>query len=162
MSAPHIHVSGPCNPQSILTKLSGGTTGTTSNAINPGDLIFLDGSSYPIPATSYAWNTNLATTQAAMALVFRGITDTRSRIASADPRDSHINVIEDGFIDFNVVSGVYTDGQYLGVNGTSGGMLEQLVGVATKSLAVAIVTRGSDGATVTTVRGQLVNTPTRK
>jgi hypothetical protein len=160
--AAHQHVSGPSNPQSIIAKLSGGFTGTTSNAFAAGGLVFLDGGAAPIPASAYAWNTNLATTQAAAALVFRGITDTRSRVSSSDPRDSHINVIEDGFFDFNVVSAVYTDGQYLGINGTSGGMLDQLVGVATKSLALAIVTRGSDGATVTTVRGQLVNTPQQK
>jgi hypothetical protein len=159
MSIPHIHVGGPCNPQAILTKIS---SGLTVNAINPGDLLSIDSSNNVIPASAWPWTTNLATTQAAFALNFRGFTDSRSRVNSADPRDSRVNAIEDGFYDFNVASGTYTVGQYLGINGTSGGMSSQLVGVSSKADAVAIVTRGSDSQTVTTVRGELTNTPTRR
>lgn len=49
--------------------------------VNPGDLVFRDVDGYDKPVSNYAWNTNIATTAAALNALVRGVSMAR-RLAS--------------------------------------------------------------------------------
>ena len=48
-----------------------------SVTVTPGDLVFRDGSGYDLPASSFTWDTNIATTSAKFRPSFRGVASAR-------------------------------------------------------------------------------------
>lgn len=128
----HKHIGAFPDMSQVPVKL---TSTIPTNTISPGDLV-AQVSGYALKASDWTWDTNLATTQAAFALAFIGLSAGRSRAASTDARDLNIPVLKDGDELCDVTSGNYTFGQYLGPAKDTGNNLKNtLVGVATKSLA---------------------------
>lgn len=160
--AAHIHRSGPVDLVQVEVLLSSSVPAAT---INPGDLVFASVSSdvaYAKPVTNFTWDTDLATTQAALALVFLGVASGRSRIGVTDTRDLKVLVDMDGTFEMEAVSATYEIGQYVGpAKDTGNALLQKVTAVATKSLAVGIVVENSVTA-ATRIKVRLVNTPPKR
>lgn len=154
----HIHRSGPVDQTYAPVKL---TSSVPTNTINIGDLVAIE-SNKAVPAASFTWDTDLATTQTAFAAAFLGLSASRSRASTTDSRDLEIAVDMDGNVEFDCVSGSYTIGQYIGCAKDTGDNLKQTVtGVASKTLAIAVVVKDS-GANATRVTARLLNTPVKR
>lgn len=151
----HIHRSGPVDQIYVPVKL---TSTVPTNTIQVGDLVALE-SNKAVPASVFTWDTDLATTQTAFAVAFLGVSASRSRAATTDPRDLEIAVDADGTIEMDATSATYTVNQFVGPAKDTGNALKNtVVGVATKALSIGVVVKDS-GANATRVLVRLHNTP---
>ena len=140
---PHIHRTGPVDQITVPVKLTGAVPTST---IQQGDLVAMV-SGFAVPATVFPWTTDEATTQAAFAAVFVGMSNARSRVATTDARDLEIGVTMSGEIEMDSVSAVYNVGDYVGCNSSASLLLQQVKGVATKARSIGIVVRKEVTAT---------------
>ncbi len=161
----NIHRTGPCDPIFIDVALTASKPGRT---IHQGALLAVDAAASPaglVDAPTFTWDTNLATTQAAFALAFRGMCVSESILASTDARQLTVTCLQDGNVEFDLAAALgsaLVEGDYIGPAKDSGNaMLNSCVKVATKSLAVAVVQKpAAIGATRVVAR--LVNTIPKK
>ena len=158
----HSHKGGDVRLSQVAVDL---TSSIPTAPINVGDLLFcnvVSSKSYALPITSFTWDTDLATTQAALALLFLGIANGRSRIGVSltdHPEDANVAVDMDGEIEMDCTSAQYKIGQYVGpAKATGNALLQKVVGVATRDLAIGRVVRNT-AASAVRVRVQLINTP---
>jgi len=153
-----IHRTGPVDIQHFDVAV---TSTVPTNTINPGDFVAYV-SDKAVPASAFTWDTDLATTQAAFVTAFLGISESRSRASTTDTRDLRIAVNTDGVYEADCTSGNYTVGQFIGLAKASGNALlaSQLVGVATRTLAVGVVL--VPGTSITRVKFRLLNTISKK
>lgn len=160
--AAHIHRTGPVDIINTEVLLA---SSVPAAAINPGDLLFASvaGSvAYAKPVTNMTWTTDLATTQAALVLVFLGVASGRSRIATTDARDLKVLVNMDGVYEMEATSAIYNVGQYVGpAKDTGNALLQKVVGVADKAHAVGIVVENTVAA-ATRIKVRLLNTPVKR
>lgn len=138
------------------------SAGVPIRTLSPGDFIYNDVVSsvtYADGAVAFTWDTNLATTQAAFILLFAGVAAGRSRIANADVRDLNLLVDTRGVFKVPCTSGQYTIGQFVGLakNASTNNLTNNVVGVATRTLAVGRVVENT-AAAATTVLIELINT----
>lgn len=114
-----------------------------ASQIEPGDLMYLD-SSEVRPASEFAWNTDLPTTQAAFADVFVGIAHERSRDGDTDPVS--VDISPHSVYEFDVDPSSYSLGALLGPDEASTSLMpQQLEAVAAASRAIARCIEVSDG-----------------
>ena len=153
-----IHRTGPVDTQHFDVAL---TSTVPTSTIEQGDAVAYV-SDKAVPASAFTWTTDLATTQTAFVVAFLGISESRSRAATTDTRDLRINVNMDGTYEFDCTSASYTVGQFVGLAKDTGNNLlsSQVVGVATKALAIGVVVEA--GTTVTKVKVRLLNTLFKK
>lgn len=110
----------------------------SAQVIEIGDMVFLNTDDLR-PASSYTWDTNLATTQASFAAVFVGIACESSASGETDPIS--VDVSADSVYEFTVASATYEIGDDLGPDANttpSPDQLEDQVLEATSSRANAI------------------------
>jgi hypothetical protein len=106
-----------------------------ATVIAAGDLVWLDGDDVK-PASDFAWDTNLATTQAAFAAAFLGVAHTPSAAGETD--DVSVDVGPHSVYQFAVPSGTYEVGDDLGPDeGSSSLQSQQLEAVASAANAIA-------------------------
>lgn len=160
--AAHIHRTGPVDIINTEVHL---TASVPTYDILPGDLVFsavTSDISYAKPVTAFTWDTDLATTQAALALVFLGMATGRSRLGVTDTRDLKVLVNMDGTLEMEAVSATYEVGQYVGCAKAAGNaLLQKVTAVATKSLAIGIVVENTLVA-ATRIKVRLLNTPPKR
>lgn len=109
----------------------------SGTVIEKGDIIWLDTDDVK-PASSVTWDTNLATTQAALADAFVGIAAAPS--ASGETDAIPVDVSADSVYEFTVASDTYMLGAPLGADKASGNaLLDQALedAVAASSIAMA-------------------------
>ena len=90
-------------------RVDGGTV------IDAGDLVYLDGDDVK-PASSFPWDTDLATTQAAFAAVFLGVAHQQSAAGETD--DLSIDLSPHAVYEFDANSAAYEIGDLLGTGRT--------------------------------------------
>lgn len=141
------------------------TSTVPTNAINPGDLL-AQVSGKALPQTAWVYATDEATTQAAFAAAFLGMSNSRSRQGSTDARDLTVEVNEDGVFDVNVIadgSGYALDGRIGVATDGSSAVLATCKNVSTSAKAIArIVETPTIGTTAGQVRCRLLNTPSKR
>lgn len=126
-------------------------------AVSVGDLCYIDASDGHTlkPASSFTWNTNLATTQAAFVPVFAGVSAQRydgSNVAIGI-KDNLLRVDTAGVFDLPCAAASFNVGDFVGpdVNGGNNGLLaQQVVAVADAAHAIGRVVVA--GTNLTTVR----------
>lgn len=101
----------------------------------------------PFPAASQAWDTDLATTQAAFILLFLGISTEFSRAGDVAP----IKVNTAGVHEFECAAAQFKNGALVGPAKQSGNLLEnrKVAAVATENLAIGRVARDYAANTTT-------------
>ena len=120
-----------------------------ASLIEPGDLVYLDGSNAR-PASEFTWDTNLATTQAAFADVFLGVAHERS--ADGDTDAVSVDISPHSVYEFDLDAASYTLGDLLGPDEASSSLMtQQLEAVATAAAAIARLVELTSG-TVSTAR----------
>ena len=102
--------------------------------IEAGDLLWLDGDDAK-PAALFAWDTNLATTQAAFAEKFLGVAHQPSRAGETDPVS--VDVSPHSVYEFDVPEGAYEIGQTLGPAGSAETLLNQQLAATVAASAIA-------------------------
>ena len=149
-----IHRTGPVDIQHFDVAV---TSSVPTSAIEQGDFLAYV-SNKAVPAAVFAWTTDLATTQTAFVVAFLGVSESRSRISTTDPRDLRVAVNMDGTYEADCASATFTVGQYVGLAKATGNNLEssKVVGVATAALAVGRVVEA--GTALTRVKFRLLNT----
>lgn len=159
----NVHIRGQVETIELPVKLNGSVPADT---ISNADLVFLSVSanvSSADKAANFTWDTNLATTQAEFALLFAGIAIGRSRINSTDARDLNLLVETRGVFRLPCTSAAYAAGTWVGPakNGSSNHLVNTLVAVATKSLAIGRVVENAPAAS-TQILVELVNSLTNE
>ena len=159
MTSPNAHRGGVYVPFTLPVKLTGAVP---TNAIATGDLLAIV-SGKVIPQVSWAFTTDEATTQTAFAAAFQGVSNSRSRAATTDPRDLNVEVNSAGYFDINVeaLGGGYALGDMIGI-GTDGSTacLSTCKKVTTLARAIGrIVETPTIGTAAGFVRVELLNTP---
>ena len=108
---------------------------SAESVIEAGDLLFLQDDQAQ-PASALSWDTNLATTQAALADVFLGIAHQPSPAGEAEPISVDISPVS--VYEFDVASSTYGFGDRLGADAVSSTLRnQQLVKVSTAAPAIA-------------------------
>lgn len=111
----------------------------SATVVEVGDMMYWvkDSSSNEVyPASSYTWDTNLATTQGTFAAVFVGIAMESSASGDTDPIS--IDVSPHSVYEFAVPSGTYYHGDEFGPDEGSSSLLDQtLEKVSTSAAAIA-------------------------
>jgi hypothetical protein len=110
------------------------------------------------PASAFIWDTDLATTQAAFIAKFAGISDSRSRLGTTDPRDLRVsfNCDPTAVFEFELASAANLEiGDYIGIAGSGSALINKVAPVATRSLAIGQVVE--DLTSGTKIRAILVN-----
>ncbi len=102
--------------------------------IEAGDLVWLDGDDAK-PASMFAWNTDLATTQSSFAAVFLGVAHQQSRAGDSDPIS--VDVSPHAVYEFDVAAGNYEIGQSLGPDESVGSLMDQQLETASAANAIA-------------------------
>jgi hypothetical protein len=117
-----------------------------------GDIVGL-ASDTLIRAEDQAWDTNLATTQTAFALLFLGVAAQRkvddvARVPG-NGEDNIIRVDSDGIFEFDCASASFAFGDYVGPAKQSGDLLEsqKVVEVASEALAIGRVVESATSVT---------------
>lgn len=106
-----------------------------ATVIEAGDLVYLDGNTVK-PASAFAWNTNLGTTQTSFADVFLGVSHQPS--AEGETSDLSIDLSPLAVYEFDVAAGAYEVGDDLGPDENSSALMsQQLEGVTTGTRAIA-------------------------
>ncbi len=159
MTVPNAHRGGVYTPLTLPVKVTGSVP---TNAIASGDLIAI-ASGKAIPQVSWPYTTDEATTQTAFAAAFQGMSNSRSRASTTDPRDLTIEVNSQGYFDINVeaLGGGYALGDMIGI-GTDGASacLTTCKKVSTLAKAIGrIVETPTNGTAAGLVRVELLNTP---
>ena len=109
----------------------------SATVIEKSDLVFLDSDDVK-PASSFTWDTDLATTQSAFAAVFMGVAHEQS--ADGDTEPISVDLSPDAVYEFDVASATYEVGDLLGPDKDGGNnnlMDQQLEAVASDSLGIA-------------------------
>jgi hypothetical protein len=96
--------------------------------IEAGDLVFLDTDDVK-PASDFAWDTDLETTQASFAGVFLGVAHQQS--ADGDTDDVSIDLSPFSVYEFDVNSATYEAGDSLGPDENSSALMNQQLEAAT-------------------------------
>ncbi len=137
--AAHKHRVDITRPIYVPVKL---TSTVPTNAIEIGDLVAL-AVGFAVPAASWTWDTNEATTRAAFMAGYIGIANSRSRIGSTDTRDLMIEVITAGEFDMSLTaSATLLAGTWLKVSKAAGNALVNTVETtATSADALAVLTK---------------------
>lgn len=132
----------------------------TATALEPGDLISRNATTGLVtPASSFTWDTDLATTQAAFVALFYGCSQQlkTANVARVHGNgDDNIVMIEMGGVrEYDCASADFVFGQLLGPAKQSGNALEnkKLVGVASESLATHICVRA--GTSLTRIQAKM-------
>jgi hypothetical protein len=102
--------------------------------IEAGDLVWFDTNDAK-PAADFAWNTNLATTQAAFAAVFLGVAHQPSYAGSTEPIS--VDVSPSSVYEFQVAQAAYEVGQPLGPDANGSALMSQQLEAATAVNAIA-------------------------
>lgn len=105
-----------------------------NTVIEAGDLLWLDGDDAK-PARQFAWDTNLATTQAAFAEKFLGVAHQQSRTGDVEPVS--VDVSPHSVYEFDVSEGAYEVGQALGPAGSAELLQNQQLAAAVAASAIA-------------------------
>ncbi|MBA3761734.1 MAG: hypothetical protein H0X04_00125 [Chthoniobacterales bacterium] len=153
----HKHRKGAASILTLPVKL---TSTVPTNDITNGVLCALV-SNKLVPVDKFPLDTNEATTQTAFAAAFAGLAAGNSYAASTDARQLEIAVLDDGDVEFDVASAVYHVGDYIGPSLTGSFLTNAMEAVASKALAVAVVSEEPTG-TVTKVVARLINTPCKR
>ena len=107
----------------------------SGTVIEAGDLVFLDTDDVK-PASSFTWDTDLATTQSAFAASFIVVAHQQS--ASGDTDDVSVDLSPHAIYEFDVNSAVYEVGDALGPDENSSKLMDQqLEAVASGTLGIA-------------------------
>ncbi len=106
----------------------------TGTDIEIGNLTGVDGSNLPFPASAQTWDTSLAVTQAAFALLFLGVAAQRSRVGDIQP----IRVNQRGVHVFNCASATFKQGDLVGPAKAAGNAILSDTVVAVSDVAHAI------------------------
>ncbi|TWT63217.1 hypothetical protein [Rubinisphaera italica] len=107
----------------------------SGSVISVGDLVYLDGDDAK-PGSSFAWDTDLATTQAAFAEVFLGVAHQPS--AAGETEAISVDVSPFSVYEFDVQTGTYELGDVLGPDeGSSTLQSQQLESVGSAGLGIA-------------------------
>ena len=130
----------------------------TAKAVDDGDIVGIAANTM-VKASDTAWDTNLATTQTAFALLFVGIAVHTKAAGTARPygnsQDNLVGVDIGGVTEweFDAVADTYNVGDYVGPAKQSGNALEdqKVAKVASEALAIGKVTRAT-AASATRVR----------
>lgn len=111
----------------------------SATVIEIGDLLYYDGSANQVfPAADFTWDTNLATTQAALKAAgfgFAGISQSYSRDGDTDD----VRVATKGIADMPCASAAFNSDEWIGIddNATPDGLLsQQVIGVASAAVAI--------------------------
>lgn len=119
-----------------------------SSTIHAGDLLWLDGN-VARPASEYAWNTDLATTQAEFAAKFLGVAHQPSAAGESTPIS--VDVSPQSVYEFDVSLGSYEIGQPLGPDENLSLLMSQQLESALPANAIARSAEYTTAA-VTTLR----------
>lgn len=139
----------------------------TAQAVAVGDLVGLS-SGNVVRAEDTTWDTNIATTQAAFALLFLGVSGQRKVAAvarvDANSEDNAMRVDCSGVYEFDCASGNFAMGDLVGPAKQSGNALEsqKVVAVATENLAVGRVVEKGTSVTKVKVRILSVKNPSAR
>lgn len=128
----------------------------SATVIEKSDLVYLDTDDVK-PASSFTWNTDLPTTQAAFAAVFLGVAHEQSASGDVDPIS--VDLSPDAVYEFDVASGTYEVGDVLSPDEAAGGSQltdQQLESVASGTLGIARSTEFK-AVTSTTLRVMLAS-----
>lgn len=112
--------------------------------IEKGDMLFLNTDDVR-PASSFTWDTNLATTQAAFAAVFVGIAHESSASGSTTPID--VDTSHDSVYEMDCASDTYITGAPLGPDENSSTLHDQTLEDAAAANAIARVHTPATSAT---------------
>lgn len=132
----------------------------TAQAVAVGDIVGLS-SGNTVRAEDTTWDTNTATTQAAFALLFLGVSGQRKTAAVArvdgNGEDNRIRIDADGIWEFDCASATFAVGDLVGPAKQTGNALEsqKVVAVATENLAIGRVAEA--GASVTRVKVKILS-----
>ena len=102
--------------------------------IEAGDLVFLDTDDVK-PASEFAWDTDLPTTQASFAAVFLGVAHQQS--ADGDTDDVSIDLSPHAVYEFDVNSATYEVGDTLGPDESSSTLMNQQLEAAVGTSSIA-------------------------
>lgn len=120
----------------------------SATGIEAGDLVYLDGDDVK-PASAFAWDTNLATTQGAFAAVFLGIAQQSSR--AGETADISVDLSPLSVYEFDVDPSTFEVGNLLGPDNASDALVDQQlmkVGTAAAAIARAAEYRATTSATL--------------
>lgn len=119
----------------------------SATVVARGDMCWMAGSDNEVyPASSFPWDTNIATTQAAFAALFAGIAYQKSE--SGDTDDVSVDVSADTHYEFDCVSGTYQAGDSFGPDQDStADLLSQKLETAVKGSSVARSQKNYSAAT---------------
>jgi hypothetical protein len=107
----------------------------SGTVIEAGDMVFLDSDDVK-PASSFAWTTDLATTQAAFAASFLGIAHQQS--ADGETDDVSVDLSPHSVYEFDVNPAMYEVGDDLGPDEDSSTLMDQqLEAVGSTGLGIA-------------------------
>ncbi|MBW3540721.1 MAG: hypothetical protein KY476_10660 [Planctomycetes bacterium] len=107
----------------------------SATVLEAGDLVFLDSDDVK-PASAFAWNTDLATTQSAFAASFLGVCHQQS--ADGDTDDVSVDLSPNSVYEFDVNAATYEVGDDLGPDEASSKLMDQqLEAVASGTLGIA-------------------------
>ena len=111
--------------------------------IEAGDLVWLDGDDAK-PASDFAWTSDLATTQAAFAAKFLGVSHQQS--AAGDTEPVSVDVGPHSIYEFDVNSAAYEIGAPLGPDEQSSALMNQQLEAAAAGSAIALAAEFTSGA----------------
>lgn len=115
----------------------------SASVIEAGDLVFLDGDDVK-SAGSFAWDTDLATTQGGFAAKFLGVAHEGSEDGKTDPIS--VDVSPFAIYEFDVANDTYELGELLGPDeGTSELNATQLASVGSSGLGIARAMEYTEG-----------------
>ena len=107
----------------------------SATVIEAGDMVYLDTDDVK-PASSFTWDTDLPTTQAAFAAVFLGIAHQQSASGETDPIS--VDLSPNSVYEFNVNAATYEVGDVLGPDENSAALMDQqLEAVGSGSIGIA-------------------------
>lgn len=112
--------------------------------IDAGDLVWLDGDDAK-PASAFPWDTDLATTQAAFAEKFLGISHQSSREGQTDPIS--VDVSPASVYEFDVSPATFEVGAPLGPDENAGTLMNQQLETANASNSIARTAEFTTGST---------------
>lgn len=127
-------------------------TATASTAVLNGDILYQDATTKKLlPAASYTWDTNLATTQGTFKDQFAGISTQQRLAAQTDAPEIPFATGGEFECDCAALGAASPPGTYWGPAKQSGNALEsqKMVPVANATLAIAIQSRDAAAGAVT-------------